>query len=192
MRALVVAAAMILTTLSMSACATPESNKEQGDSPQESQAEEKTTDEKKATNTQQQTKTDTDSQQNLRLGDTATFRLGDKVTVYSYTSPVQPTNPGVWTPKPGTQYAAIDVEGCTGTEPGENSNTMAFNPFFFSLQMPDNTRIQPTVGVVEPALNAAELPLGECLRGNVSFEVPQGQPPSYVVLNNPPAKWAIE
>jgi hypothetical protein len=72
------------------------------------------------------------------------------------------------------------------------SNQMSFNPYFFALQMPDNTRVQPTVGVVKPALNAAELPLGECLRGNVSFEVPQGQTPSYVLLTNPPTKWAIE
>jgi hypothetical protein len=127
----------------------------------------------------------------LRMGATATFRLGDNVTVYSYTSPVQPTHPEVWQPKAGTNYAAIDVERGTGTEPGPKADEMAFNPFFFTLQMPDNTRIQPTVGVVEPALNATSLPLGDCVRGNVSFEVPQDTNPSYVVFENPPTKWAI-
>jgi hypothetical protein len=72
---------------------------------------------------------------------------------------------------------------------------MEFNPFFFALQMPDNTRLQPKVPVSEPALKAAALSAGECLRGDITFEVPQGQTPSYALITNSQtqksAKWAI-
>ena len=72
---------------------------------------------------------------------------------------------------------------------------MTFNSFNFTLQMPDNMRLTSTVGVVEPALNAASLPPGDCLRGSVSFEILQGQTPSYVIFMKPTqesAKWTIE
>jgi hypothetical protein len=125
------------------------------------------------------------------MGETATLHLGDKVTVYNYASPVQADNRFIL-PKAGHQVAIIEVMVCTGSEPGTKSDQMTFGPFLFALQMLDNTRIQPTaLSPVEPALNTANLPLGECLRGNVGFEVPQGHTPSYVLLTDLPTKWEI-
>jgi hypothetical protein len=145
--------------------------------------------------TKAQSKDQASSRQDLRIGETATFQYEDTTTVYSYTDPAQPSNT-IWTPTPGTRYAAIDVEGCAGPVEvtGPDGNTqMAFNGFLFGLQMPDNTRIPPGVPAIDPVLPATNLPAGECVRGNVTFEVPEGQTPSYVVQDSstPPARWAI-
>jgi hypothetical protein len=186
-----VAGAVLLVILLGAACGSV--GNEQGSSSQEpGEAEESAASEDtEAQPTQQQSKMDAPSQQTLKMGETATFRLGDEVTVYDYGSPVQSDNEFIQ-PKSGNQFAVIDVQGCTGTEPGTNSDVMTFGPFLFALQMLDNTRIQPTVSPIEPALPTANLPLGECLRGNVGFEVPQGQTPSYVLLTDPPTKWTLE
>jgi hypothetical protein len=45
----------------------------------------------------------------------------------------------------------------------------------------------------EPALPAANLSAGECVRGKLGFEVPQGQIPNFVLQEGTPsATWAIE
>lgn len=78
---------------------------------------------------------------------------------------------------------------------GPSGNTqLSINPFQFSLQMPDNTRIEPTLlASPEPALPAANLSAGECVRGKLGFEVPQGQIPNFVLQEGTPsATWAIE
>jgi hypothetical protein len=143
----------------------------------------------------QSTQDNASSQQTLQVGDTATHRYGDTTTVYSYIYPAQ-SSIELWTPSPGSQYAAIDVEGYAGpvevTGP-EGNTLMGFHGFAFALQMSDNTRIGPTVPAVEPVLPAVNLPPGECVRGMVTFEVLQGQTPLYVVEEGatPPARWAI-
>jgi hypothetical protein len=196
-RVLMVSAVMLVTLFGV-ACGSTGS---QGSTSQDSSdaVESAASEDTKSQTTQQQSKSNASSQQtyrNLSIGDTAIFNYDDTVTVYSYTSPAQPAN-NIWTPAPGTQYAAIDVEGCAGdVEVTDAANTqMTFNPFSFTLQMLDNTRLQPTVGVVEPVLVAVSLPPEDCLRGSVSFEVPQGQTPSYVIFTKPSqesARWAIE
>jgi hypothetical protein len=136
------------------------------------------------------------SQQDLSIGDTATFEYGDTVTVYSYNAPVQSNNEFIQ-PQPGNQFAAIEVEGCAGdvevTGPTGNPQ-MAVNPFFFALQMPDNTRLQHSAPVVEPAFNATNLSAGDCVRGSITFEVSQDIAPVYVFFDSAqqPEKWAIE
>lgn len=186
-----VVVAMLMTLLGIACGST---GNDQGSSSQESSDVEETA---ASDNTKAQT-----TQQGLSIGETAAFPYGDTVTLYSYTSPAQATHPEVWTPSPGSQYAVIDVEGCGGTQAvpdaqGE-SLTSVFSPDFFALQMPDNTRLEPTVGVVEPALEAVDIPAGKCVRGNVSFEVPQGVTPKSIELTMPYqttqeglAKWAV-
>ncbi len=176
----------MLVTLFGTACGSSEGG-DQGSSSQGSG---------EAETTRQQSESNASSRQDLGVGDTGTFQYGDTTTIYSYASPVQPDNPAVQ-PKAGNQFAVIDVEGCAGpvevTGPDGNTQLM-FDPFSFVLQMPDNTRLQSTVPAVDPALNAVNLSAGDCVRGNVTFEVPQGQTPSYVVQEptTPPARWAIE
>jgi hypothetical protein len=60
--------------------------------------------------------------------------------------------------------------------------------------MPDNTRIRPAPGWFKPDLNLTQLQSGECARGNVTFEVPQGQPPSAVYYGSgqDTAKWNVQ
>jgi hypothetical protein len=183
---------MVLVMLIATACGS--TGNYQGNSSQDSSDTEASTtpDDIEAQTTQQQSKSDAPSEQTLSIGEATTFRLGDKVTVYEYASPVQSDNQLIQ-PKAGNQFAIIDVMGCTGSEPGPKSDQMTFGPFLFALQMLDNTRIQPmALSPVEPALTTADIPLGECLRGHVGFEVPQGQTPSYVLLTDPPTKWALE
>ncbi len=196
--------------MSLSGIACSSTGNEQGSSSQASneEAEESAaSDNTKAQNTQQ-SKSNAPSQQNLSIGDTATFANGSSVTLYSYTSPVQSDNP-LKQPQAGNQFAAIDVEGCAGNtevtnESGE-AREFVFSPFFFTLEMPDGTRLQRTISVVEPALSTVNLQTGDCVRGSVTFEVPQGVTPRYVVRAIPyktvpgeqptwamQAKWAIE
>ncbi len=71
---------------------------------------------------------------------------------------------------------------------------MVFTGLLFDLQMPDNTRLQPTVPAIDPILPATDLLPGECVRGNVTFEVPQEATPDHVVfekMSGETAKWAI-
>lgn len=136
----------------------------------------------------------------FREGDTVTFPSGDSVTLHSYTSPVQ-SEERFWQPQPGKQFATIDVEGCAGSSAGNGYATL--NPFYFSLQMPDNTRLGLTIpAVIRPDLNHTNLEPGECVRGFVSFQVPQGTTPSYVHMGSSmrvsitgpreTAKWAVQ
>jgi hypothetical protein len=186
---------LVLITLFGSACGS-EGN-DQGSTSQDSGEVDTSTapDDTATETTKAQSKDQASSRQDLRIGETATFEYEDTTTVYSYTDPAQPVD-GLWTPTPGTRYAAIEVEGCAGTvevtDPDANTQ-MPFNGFLFALQMPDNTRIPPGVPAINPVLPATNLPAGECVRGNVTFEVPEGQTPTYVVLDSgiPPARWAI-
>ncbi len=126
------------------------------------------------------------------VGEGVTFSSGAKVTVYSYSSPVQSNNE-FSKPEAGTQFAAIDVEGCAGSQSGDENS---LNPYYFSLQMPDNTRMRPTASVAEPALPLTNLLPGGCVRGLVTFQVPQGQGPSHVHFEQPfpkeVAEWSID
>jgi len=195
MRVLFVVGAVMLISLFGVACSS--TSNEHGSSSQESSEAEKSADSEdtKVENTQP-LQDSAPSEQEFRLGETATFRYGDTTTVYSYVSSDQSANEFIQ-PKAGNHFAVIDVEICAGSGEviGPSGNTqLSINPFQFSLQMPDNTRIEPTLlASPEPALPAANLSAGECVRGNLGFEVPQGQTPNFVLQEGTPsAKWAIE
>ncbi len=124
----------------------------------------------------------------LAVGETATLATGDTVTVYSYTPSVPPPSQSSQ-PKSGSEFSVIDAEACAG------DTATTINPQSFALQMPDNSRLDPTFGsAVEPPLNVTNLGAGDCVRGYVTFETPQGQTPSFVLFeqtNVPPVKWAV-
>lgn len=126
------------------------------------------------------------------IGESVVFSSGSKVTVHSYSSPVDPDN-DFSKPEAGTQFATIDVEGCAGDQPEDE---VSLNPYYFSLQMPDNARLRPTASVVEPALPSTTLLPEDCVRGLVTFQVPQGQRPDYVRFEQPlpseVAKWSLD
>lgn len=111
------------------------------------------------------------------IGDAQETSPGNTLTVYSYDAPVSASNQ-FSSAEPGNVFGAIDVEGCTGSSP---SASMSVNPYQFRLQMPDNTRIDPTFSAKEPALNDTNLLADDCVRGFITFEVPEGLTPTYVV-----------
>ncbi len=124
------------------------------------------------------------------VGDTVVTATGNKLTVYEYLPDVQSKNQFI-KPDPGMSYVAFDVEGCSNVE------VASINPFDFRLQMPDNSRLQPTVSVREPALHSTNIVRGDCVRGWVTFEVPADQTPKTVNYETSSGgraaviKWAI-
>lgn len=128
-------------------------------------------------------------------GEGIAFPSGFEVTVHSYSSPVKAEGNEYWRWKPdeGKRFAVVDVEGCAGNNLGDEERYL--NPFDFSLQMPDNTRIVPTMSVVDPALGHTDLLPGDCVRGLVTFQVPKGQRPSHVrfdqIWPEEMARWSL-
>ncbi len=99
------------------------------------------------------------------------------VTVYAYEAPVSP--PGA-TPQPGNVFADIDAEGCAGPSAGPNTG---IGPQFFYLQL-GQSAYHPVGTSKEPALRATKLAPGQCARGWVTFEIPQGAKPQYAIFNS--------
>lgn len=123
------------------------------------------------------------------VGDKVSLANGDTIQVYSYTPNVPASNQFA-TPDPGHAFAVIDVEGCARAA----NPTGVVNPFAFELQMPDNTRLTPTfLPVKSPELRSGAQAAGDCIRGNVAFEVPTSAKPVAVVFSTfaTSVKWNI-
>jgi hypothetical protein len=123
---------------------------------------------------------------------TGPFAVGDKVRtvrgnfaqLYGWLADVPPPSKA-WTVPAGKHFAAADLEFCA-----EEVNDI--NPFYFDLEMPDHTRIKSYSGIKDPALNHANLQPGECVRGWVSYAVPNGQEPvSLVFTSTIGVKWNL-
>lgn len=71
----------------------------------------------------------------------------------------------------GIELVVFDAEICAGPEAA--STTMHANMFQFTVVLQDNTRYDPTSDR-EPSLGSADIFYGECVRGWVSFEIPEG------------------
>ena len=134
--------------------------------------------------------------------DEATFEMGEPavlspsegwVIVESYESNVQSPNRDV-NPEPGNEFALVDVSYCAGEK-----QTGDISPSYFFLQMPDSTRRKQTSKPgLEPRLFSRKPALEECVRGNVLFEIPQGEKPPYVIFSPPfhfegkEPRWIVE
>lgn len=128
-----------------------------------------------------------ESSPDLVVGDTALTESGNQITVHSFED-VPPTD--VWQPEPGFEFVAADVEGCANVNA---ESAASLNPYDFQLQMPDNTRLDSDVGVREPPLNDTTLPPGECVRGYVTYQVPEGETPTDVIFTGSSIiEWAVE
>ncbi len=147
---------------------------------------------------EQEAQSNATSRNMVNRGESVAFPSGFKVTLHSYSSPVQADNDNEffrWKPDAGKKFATIDVEGCAGSSLGDERRSLGMMDF--SLTMPDNTRVGPTYpSVVEPALNGTNLLPGECVRGLVTFQVPKGQHPSYVrfdqIFPEEIARWSLD
>ena len=114
----------------------------------------------------------------LVVGDTATTTEdGNKLTVHSYESPL---SLGGSKPDPGSEFSAIEVEGCAS--PTSGRDLMHVGPVAFTLRMPDGTRVMPEVfankdaEVEEPALQTMDAPPGKCDRGSSRIKQTRPEP----------------
>lgn len=115
----------------------------------------------------------------VKVGETATFEDSSTLTVHSL-QPFQATNQ-FNQPKPGNRHVAADVEGCAGPK-----RQSAMNPFFFQIQLSDNTRESAgaTFGGAEPQLDHVDLLDSDCVRGWVTFEIPNDKDPTYITFSD--------
>lgn len=137
----------------------------------------------------------------FRVGDKIETSRGNTIAIYTYEQPAPP--PEFFRPDPGMEYAVADVELCAtgdlstdafGNERPPEEQVASVNPFDFELVMPDNSRLQPTIAVREPALNSTDLAQDECVRGWVSWEVPAGVRPVAVLdkqTGPPNIRWTV-
>lgn len=73
-------------------------------------------------------------------------------------------------PEPGNVWNVFDVEVCNKSqEPNDNYS----NSLRFEIAMSDNTRAQVEFTGKEPSLHSGVLVPGECIRGWLTFELPQ-------------------
>jgi hypothetical protein len=119
-----------------------------------------------------------------------TYEDGATVTVFTFEAPVPPPSQ-FRQPDPGNVFLAIEVQECAGPNSTEE---MHANPFNWGIRMPDNTLREPGISVREPALHSADLTFGDCVRGWVTFQVPDGVPPTQVIFDGPgyaQSRWAM-
>jgi hypothetical protein len=123
------------------------------------------------------------------IGQRATLSNGDTVQVHAYSANITPSNQ-FSKPRPGSAFATLDVEACSGSSPTPGG---LLNPFFFHLEVPGSSPIQAGIPVKEPALNVTSLAPGACSRGFVTFEVPTDKTPTTVVYGIPAAsiRWTV-
>lgn len=119
----------------------------------------------------------------LAVGDRATTSSnGTTLTVLSYQAPLRVAGAR---PERGSTYAGIEVKGCAG--PDSERSLMHLGPNAFVLRTPDGTRLHPegfagdAPRVKEPSLQGMNPLPGECDRGFVTFQTPQGQRPDLVL-----------
>lgn len=125
------------------------------------------------------------------------FHVGDKVQtahgnfeqVFQIIRPYTQTGTFTFPADAGNEFAVADVELCAGPK----GAGISANPYDYQLQMSDNSRVNATVPVKDPALNATTLTgPGDCVRGWVSFQVLVGVAIDYFVdtQTTPIIKWA--
>ncbi|MBO0692367.1 MAG: nuclear transport factor 2 family protein, partial [Acidimicrobiaceae bacterium] len=93
--------------------------------------------------------------------------------------------------EPGTSLEAAEVEGCV---PADGKAT-SFNPLYFSLKMPDNTKVNAELGAVDGQIDSSDVGTGDCIRGKVGFALPTGTRPSALyfeeLLGGSPLRWTL-
>ncbi|HEU5085683.1 MAG TPA: hypothetical protein VFU14_20245 [Acidimicrobiales bacterium] len=164
-----------------------------GDGPRLAEAATTTTD--GATTTTTEATTTTSAAIEFVIGDRVETSRGNLLQVHGYEQPVASGNEFI-EPDPGHEFAVVDVENCVGPDT-ESDLPLPVSSFDYVLQMPDNTRREPAVTspAREPTFRTAQLfAPGECYRGFITFEIPIGQRPAFVIdtATAPPVRWAVD
>lgn len=111
----------------------------------------------------------------LRLGERSETREGNVVRMLAFE---QPLRPGVIEPAVGMEFAAVEAEICAGPRGAQRVSPEAIH-----LELADGSRRgRSFFGPKEPALAETRLAGGDCVRGWVNFEVPEGERATHVVF----------
>jgi hypothetical protein len=111
------------------------------------------------------------------VGETATLENGNSVAVLSGQSGV-PAEDSVYKPRAGMDFFVIEAKVCVSESATEPSY---FTPREFSLLNDDTVRRMASVPTKLPALRGSSVAPGECNRGNITFQVEDGEEPQAVV-----------
>jgi hypothetical protein len=123
--------------------------------------------------------------QNHVVGDTVSLGSGS-VTVADTEADVQAGR--LFNPPAGREYFAASVRGCAG----KNEDGLEFRPEYFSLRLADQTAHQAGLGMKKPELIGAMMPAGGCLKGWVTFTIPEGGQPVFVTYEGSESiRWAV-
>lgn len=117
-----------------------------------------------------------------KIGETGTTSGGTKVTLFAWQWPAQPSSS--LGPSAGNQFGAADVQVCQSPHPSSGAQReFPFGPTDFEVQLASNRRVSATFGGPQPGLNTTTLAPSECVRGWVTFSIPQTEDPSDLLWN---------
>jgi hypothetical protein len=122
----------------------------------------------------------------VALGESAETTAGNTVTVHSFLSSIGRA------PGANMVYVAADVQACAGPKAPRRTGV---NRQLFAVETPDSTGWPSRDPVKEPALKATYIKPKECVRGWVTFSIPENVKAQYVVLlsvlSNTVVKWKL-
>ena len=105
----------------------------------------------------------------LTIGETLTTERGNRITVHAFEAPARTSA----TPPPDHTFVAADVEACAGPNP--DANTGVGPQLFLAATETGDGYPGLSSGVRLPALQQTMLSPNGCVRGWVSFRVPDAQ-----------------
>ncbi|CAN5526966.1 hypothetical protein BH24ACT21_BH24ACT21_18570 [soil metagenome] len=111
------------------------------------------------------------------VGETATLESGNSVSVFSGQSGV-PAEDSVYEARAGMDFFVVEAEVCVSESATEPSY---FTSREFSLLNDDTVRRMASVPTKLPALRGSSVDPGECNRGNITFQVEDGEEPRAVI-----------
>jgi hypothetical protein len=70
----------------------------------------------------------------------------------------------------------------------------SFNPLYFSLKMPDNTKVDAELAAVDGQIDSSDVVPGDCVRGRVGFAIPSSTQASalyFQTFTGNPLRWTL-
>lgn len=133
----------------------------------------------------------------LEIGDTAQVKSSDgdfSAAVLSFKDEGIRSDPGLLTN--GGKWAVVEAKVCN-----KNAEGFVVSPFTWTLAYEDGARLEPTHvsggGLPQPLYPMdAKVRTGDCVRGNITFEVPDEGRPERVLYSpdvvDEPVEWQID
>jgi hypothetical protein len=137
-----------------------------------------------------------EAQETLKLGDTAEINADGKLTAATFTYKDRGIPDVVQLLNADQKWAALEVKVCN-----KDPESITVTPFVWSLAYPDGARVEAThmTGneLPQPLYPVeAKVKSGDCVRGNVLFQVPKEGRPDRVLYApdalDEPAEWQMK